>query len=55
MKQIFWSDPKRSGAYDFTFSSTRTVGRNAIMDPSSPGRYYRSVIGDLSMTATTWR
>lgn len=55
MKQIFWSDPKRSGAYDFTFSSTRTVGRNAIMDPSSPGRYYRSVIGNLSMTAATWR
>ena len=55
MKQIFWSDPKRSGAYDFTFSSSRTAGRNAIMDPSSPGRYYRSVIGDLSMTAATWR
>lgn len=55
MKQIFWTDPKRSGANDFTFSSSRTPGRSAIMDPSSPGRYYRSIIGDLGMTAATWR
>jgi hypothetical protein len=55
IKQIFWSDPRRSGAYDFGFSSVRTPGKHALMDPSSPGRYYRSVIGDLSMTATTWR
>jgi hypothetical protein len=55
IKQIFWSDPKRSGANDFSFSSSRTPGRTAILDPSSPGRYYRSVIGDLSMAAATWR
>lgn len=55
MKQIFWSDPKRSGAYDFGFSSVRTPGKTAILDPRSPGQYYRSVIGDLGMTATTWR
>jgi hypothetical protein len=55
MKQIFWSDPTRSTHYDFSFSSSRTPGKTAIMDPSSPGRYYRSVIGDLGMTATTWR
>jgi hypothetical protein len=55
MKQIFWSDPARSGRYDFTFSSVRTPGRTAIMDPYAPSRYYRSVVGDLSMTATTWR
>ena len=55
MKQIFWSDPARSGSYDFSFSSSRTPGKTAIMDPSSPGRYYRSVIGDLGMTAATWR
>jgi hypothetical protein len=55
IKQIFWSDPRRSGAYDFGFSSVRTPGKHALMDPSSPGRYYRSVIGDLSMTAATWR
>ena len=55
MRQIFWSDPSRSGAYDFSFSSSRTAGRTAIMDPMSPGRYYRSVIGNLDMTAATWR
>jgi hypothetical protein len=55
IKQIFWSDPRRSGAYDFGFSSVRTPGKHALLDPSSPGRYYRSVIGDLSMTAATWR
>ena len=30
------------------FGSARTPGKRAIMDPTS-GRYYRSVIGDLSM------
>jgi hypothetical protein len=55
MKQIFWSDPARSGARDFTFSSSRTPGKTAIMDPYAPSRYYRSVIGDLGMTAATWR
>jgi hypothetical protein len=55
MKQIFWSDPTRSGARDFSFSSSRTPGKTAIMDPFSGSRYYRSVIGDLGMTATTWR
>jgi hypothetical protein len=55
MTQIFWSDPARDGRYDFTFSSVRTSGKKAIMDPLGSGRYYRSVIGDLGMTATTWR
>ena len=55
IRQIFWSDPARDGAYDFSFSSSRTPGRTAIMDPMAPNRYYRSVIGNLSMTAATWR
>jgi hypothetical protein len=55
IKQTFWVDPARSGAYDFSFSSRRTPGKVALMDPSSPGRYYRSVIGDLGMTAASWR
>jgi hypothetical protein len=55
MKQIFWSDPARGGRYDFTFVSSRTSGRTAIVDPRSAGKYYRSVIGNLSMTAATWR
>jgi hypothetical protein len=55
IKQIFWSDPTRSGASDFSFASSRTPGKTAILDPKSAGRYYRSVIGDLGMTAATWR
>jgi len=26
-----------------------------VMDPRSPGSYYRSAVGNLSMTASTWR
>jgi hypothetical protein len=55
ISQIFWSDPARDGRYDFTFSSVRTTGKKAILDPLGASRYYRSVIGDLSMTAGTWR
>jgi hypothetical protein len=55
MKQIFWADPARSGAYDFSFSSSRTPGRTALMDPYAPSRYYRSLIGNLGMTASAWR
>ncbi len=55
MKQIFWADPARSGAYDFSFSSVRTPGKVALSDPYAPSRYFRSVIGDLGMTAATWR
>jgi hypothetical protein len=55
IKQTFWADPTRSGAYDFSFSSVRNPGKVALMDPKSPGRYYRSVIGDLGMTAASWR
>jgi hypothetical protein len=55
IKQIFWADPNKIARYDLTFSSTRTPGRTAIMDPAGSGMYWRSVIGDLSMTAATWR
>jgi hypothetical protein len=55
IRQTFWADPTRSGARDFTFASVRTPGKTAIMDPFSGSRYYRSVVGDLSMTAGTWR
>ena len=56
MRQIFWSDPARDGRWDFTFGSARTPGFHATMDPlDGSSRYYRSVIGNLDMTATTWR
>jgi hypothetical protein len=56
MRQIFWSDPARDGRYDFAFASSRTAGKHALMDPlGGASRYYRSVIGDLDMTALAWR
>jgi hypothetical protein len=56
IKEIFWSDPARDGRYDFAFSSVRTSGKKAILDPlGGARRYYRSVIGDLGMTASAFR
>lgn len=55
MRQIFWTDPVADGRYDFAFNSARTSGKSAVMDPLGSSRYYRSVIGDLGMTALQWR
>lgn len=55
MKQIFYSAPNRNMTYNFGFFSSRTPGMTASMDPESPGRYYRSVIGKLSTTIGAWR
>lgn len=55
MSQIFWSASSAKKTYSFGFSSVRTAGFKAIMDPSAPGRYYRSVIGKLDLSAATWR
>jgi hypothetical protein len=53
--QIFTSDPARDLRYDFSFASVRTPGNRAWMDPYAPGRYYRSVVGQLELTAATVR
>ena len=55
MREIFWSDPAADGRYDFSFASSRTAGKHALMDPLGASRYYRSVVGDLDMTAGEWR
>ncbi|MGZ8513557.1 MAG: hypothetical protein ACXW4H_00810 [Candidatus Limnocylindrales bacterium] len=55
MGQIFMSAPSATGVRDFSFSSARTPGKRVWMDPVSPGRYYRSVVGSLSVTAATVR
>ena len=55
MSQLFWTDSNRTGTYKFSFTSVRTPGATARMDPYAPSRYYRSVIGRLSMTVGTWR
>jgi hypothetical protein len=53
--QIFMSAPGANGAHDFTFASARTPGKRVWMDPVAPGRYYRSVVGSLSTTASAVR
>jgi len=56
MNQIFWSSPDNNPDYrNFAFESVRTPGMWARMDPYAPGRYYRSVIGRLDVTAAAWR
>jgi hypothetical protein len=56
IKQIFYSDPARDMRWDFSFHSARTSGKVGLLDPTDhSNHYYRSVIGDLGMTATTWR
>jgi hypothetical protein len=55
MNSIFMSHPEASGARDFTFWSSRTSGYKAHMDPPRAGKYWRSVIGNLSLTAAQWR
>lgn len=55
MKQLFWTDPARTGTYRLGFGSVRTPGATAQMDPYAPSRYYRSVIGKLATTVGDWR
>jgi hypothetical protein len=55
MAGLFWSDPKATKTYKFSFQSTRLAGVTARMDPYAPSRYYRSVIGRLGTTMEAWR
>jgi len=52
---IFQSSSNWSGAYDFQFQSRRNPSFRAWMDPKAPGRYYRSVIGNLGISAAAVR
>lgn len=55
MSQTFQGTAAWSGAYDFQFQSVRNGAYRDWMDPSSPGRYYRSVVGTLGLTARAFR
>ncbi|HSL34080.1 MAG TPA: hypothetical protein VK871_10560 [Candidatus Limnocylindrales bacterium] len=56
MGEIFWSSPATDGRYDFVFRSLRTKPWHGVLDPiGGANRYYRSLVGDFMMTATTWR
>lgn len=53
--QIFTSSSNWVGAYDFQFQSTRDPAYRAWMDPKYAGKYWRSVVGNLSLSAATIR
>jgi len=55
MNQIFWSSPNAKHTYAFSFSSSRTSGMVGVLDPPKPSKYYRSLIGKMDLTASTWR
>jgi hypothetical protein len=55
MADIFWASPTATHSYAITFSSRQVAGARAIMDPYAASRYYRSVVGRLSVTAADWR
>ena len=55
MDSIFMTSPSASGARDFRFTSARTTWAKAHSDPPKPGKYWRSLIGDLTLTAAEWR
>ena len=44
-----------TGTRDFKFASSRTTGYTAWMDPYASSRYYHSVIGKLTLTASQVR
>ena len=55
MNNILMTHPSASSARDFYFYSSRTSWARAHLDPPQAGKYWRSVIGVLSLTAGQWR
>ena len=56
LQQIFWDSPDATRRYRVAYRAARSPNwADAVLDPSRPGRYYRSIVGDLDMTASQWR
>jgi hypothetical protein len=55
MNNILMTHPSASNARDFYVESSRTSWARAHMDPPKPGKYWRSVIGSLALTAGQFR
>jgi hypothetical protein len=55
MSQIFKDDRSFTGTRDFSFASKHTPGATVWMDPYAKSRYYHSVNGKLTLTATQVR
>jgi hypothetical protein len=49
--QIFKDDRSFTGERDFSFASKKTAWATVWMDPYAKGKYYKSVVGKLSLTA----
>jgi hypothetical protein len=52
---VFQGSESWHGGYDFVFQSRRNANYRVWMDPTSPGRYYRSVVGNLSLSTAAFR
>ena len=55
MNAIFMDHPASADVRDFWFTSVRTSWARAHLDPPKAGKYWRSVIGSLGLTAAQWR
>ncbi len=55
MAALFWTDPTKTLKFKLGFTSKRTAGVSALMDPYAAHRYYRSVVGKLQTTVGSWR
>ncbi len=55
MDSILMTHPSASGARDFRFASSRTGWARAHSDPPKAGKYWRSLIGNIGLTAKQWR
>lgn len=55
MNNILMTHPNAKDNRDFYFYSSRTRGARAHVDPPQAGKYWRSLIGTLALTAAQWR
>jgi hypothetical protein len=55
MAEIFQGAQSWTGSYDFKFKSVRSPSYTAWLDPNAPSRYYRSIVGKLTLTAADVR
>ena len=55
MAEIFWASPNATNQYAISFMSRRVSGAKALLDPYEADRYYRSVVGRLTVSAADWR
>jgi hypothetical protein len=56
MQRIFMSARQAERKFKVEFNAHRSPSwAKGLLDPRRPGQYYRSIIGELDMTASTWR